>query len=264
MSTQASVRALACIALCLVCLLLATGCGEQDSSSRADEPATVDDSSASAPTSSAAATTPTQSPSETASSSEPTSTGSPAGLTGRLLGAGEVPGFNADYRWRQGATRAGEPKGGFGTCQRFAMTAVGAEKVVSRDFRPAVGGAVAGKDGAGELVAQFPDDITARRAFAVLTAWRSRCQDRLTSFKRSDIGSLENVSVGGGRAGWYLLTYGPVQGDPEAQFFDAQGMAVVGSRIAMVSMVLAGQDYNYEPGQEPMVATVQRAARKLS
>jgi hypothetical protein len=41
-------------------------------------------------------------------------------------------------------------------------------------------------------------------------------------------------------------------------------MAVVGSRIAMVSMVLAGQDYGYEPGQEPMVAAVQRAARLLS
>ena len=37
-----------------------------------------------------------------------------------------------------------------------------------------------------------------------------------------------------GTAGWYLLTYGPVQGDPDSQFFDAQGMALVGSRIAMV------------------------------
>ena len=41
-------------------------------------------------------------------------------------------------------------------------------------------------------------------------------------------------------------------------------MAVVGSRIAMVEMILAGQDYNYEPGHEPMVAAVQRAAGKLS
>ena len=40
-------------------------------------------------------------------------------------------------------------------------------------------------------------------------------------------------------------------------------MAVVGTRIAMVEMVLAGQDYNYEPGQEPMVAAVQRATDRL-
>ena len=32
----------------------------------------------------------------------------------------------------------------------------------------------------------------------------------------------------------------------------------------MTSMVLAGQDYNYEPGQEPMVTAVKRAAAKLS
>ena len=67
----------------------------------------------------------------------------------------------------------------------------------------------------------------------------------------------------GGTGGWYLLTYGPVAGDPDASFFDAQGLAVVGTRIAMVEMVLAGQDYNYEPGQEPMVAAVQRAAGRL-
>ena len=52
----------------------------------------------------------------------------------------------------------------------------------------------------------------------------------------------------GGRGGWYLLTYGPVPGDRDSQFFDAQGMALVGSRIAMVSMVAAGQDYDYERG----------------
>ena len=72
------------------------------------------------------------------------------------------------------------------------------------------------------------------------------------------------MPAGAGQAGWYLLTYGPVPGDPDARFFDAQGTALVGSRIAMVSMVLAGQDYDYPAGREPMVAAVQHAARKIA
>ena len=49
----------------------------------------------------------------------------------------------------------------------------------------------------------------------------------------------------------------------DAAFFDAQGMAVVGTRIAMVEMVLAGQDYNYEPARSRWSPAVQRAARLL-
>ena len=80
---------------------------------------------------------------------------------------------------------------------------------------------------------------------------------------RRDVAAMRSVSVAGGQAGWYLLTYGPVKGSTDEQFFDAQGMALVGTRIAMVSMVLAGQDYDYPAGQEPMVAALQRAARTI-
>jgi hypothetical protein len=172
-----------------------------------------------------------------------------------------MPGFNAEFRWVEASTSSREPRTPFGTCQRFDMTTIGATGVVLRTFRPKV--AEAG-DQAGELVAEFPDSTTARRAFAVLKSWRAKCADQLKRYDRSDVGGLEDVDVTGGTGGWYLLTYGPVPGDPESQYFDAQGMAVVGSRIAMVELIAPGQDYNYEPGQEPMVAAVQRAADKLS
>jgi hypothetical protein len=113
-------------------------------------------------------------------------------------------------------------------------------------------------------LAAFPDDVTARRAFAVLTSWRAKCAERLRSKDQPRVGALRDVRVPGGAGAWYLLTYGPVQGDRDAQWFDAQGMALVGSRIALVELLLAGQDYNYEPGSEPMVAAVRRAAAKLS
>ncbi len=136
-----------------------------------------------------------------------------------------------------------------------------------RRFRPADGGS--GSTGAGpaprggELVATFPDDLTARRAYAVLKAWRADCRQRLSRYARVRVGGLQDVAVTGGSASWYLLTYGPVAGDRDAAVLDAQGMTVVGSRIAMVSLVAVGQDYDYEPGQEPMVAALQRAAQKI-
>jgi hypothetical protein len=41
-------------------------------------------------------------------------------------------------------------------------------------------------------------------------------------------------------------------------------MTVVGDRIAMVALLLAGQDYDYPPGKEPAALAVQRAAQSLS
>ena len=214
---------------------------------------------------------PSDSPTGQQESPSPTDTGEPPSgpggtLRSRLLTAAELPGFNPQFRWAQGRTAPEDPSASFGTCQRFALTSVGAERAVVRRFRP--GGAAAGSSGgqvrAGELVATFPDAPTARRAFAVLEAWRATCAERLQRYARSDVGGLQDVSVPGGRARWYLLTYGPVDGDPDARFFDAQGMALVGSRIAMLSMVSVGQDYSYEAGREPMAVAVREAARKLA
>ncbi len=256
------------LALVAVCLATAAGCGEDATRQTAAPASSGAASTASTPASSPAAST--SAPATTSSapaspSSAPTSaapTPAPRGpLGGRLLGAGEVPGFNDQYRWRTGTTTATEPRTSAVTCQRFGLTSIGAEKVAVRTFTPAVGGST---DRAVEQVAAFPDEQTARRAYAVLSSWRAHCADRLRDHRRSHVGGLEPVSVPTGTAGWYLLTYGPVKGDPDSQFFDAQGMALVGSRIATVSMLLAGQDYNYEAGHEPMVAAVQRAAHKLT
>lgn len=222
----------------------------------------------SAPASTSAETVSPAPPAETTTSAAPTPTDpatseAPAGTPGgRLLAAADVPGFNDEFTWKVGATRAREPRDLFGTCQRFAMTSIGAESVVHRTFLPA--GPGPGTDEAGELVAEFPDSTTARRAFAVLRSWRDGCAARLKDRTKPKVGALQDVPVDGGTAGWYLATYGPVPGDPDAQYFDAQGMTVVGNRIAMVEMALAGQDYNYEPGQEPMVAALQHAAGRLT
>ena len=267
MLTRALARPLAPVA---AVLLLASGCGGQPSSDQADPAPSGDTSSPSAP---ASTQTPSRSPdaSPAPTSPSPSDTASPTtgprpggSLRSRLLTAGELPGFNADFRWTATSTGPAGPSTSFGTCQRFGITSIGAERAVVRRFAAAGGGRQARHDRAGELVATFPDAMTARRAYAVLTSWRARCADRLSRYRTSEVGELQKVSAPGGTAGWYLLTYGPVPGDPEARFLDAQGTTLVGSRIAMVSMVLAGQDYNYEPGQGPMVAALQGAAQRLS
>lgn len=248
-------------------------CGS-DPESPSSSPST---SSQSSPASSAAASSsskptpaspsPSRRPSDEPSASRSAGPSAGGTLRSRLLPAAQLPGFNADYRWAQTTTGPEDPSASFGACQRFAMTSIGAERAVVRRYRPAGAGSAGSGDAgdrAGELVAAFPDDLTARRAFAVLEAWRANCADRLRTYRRSHVGGLQDVAVAGGRGRWYLLTYGPVPGDRTEQYFDAQGMAVVGSRIAMVSMRLAGQDYTYEPGREPMVGALRRAARRLS
>ena len=182
-------------------------------------------------------------------------------LRGKLLTAREVPGFNAEFRWKDGRTRNGEGVTPIGTCQRFSMTSIGAERTVVRTYKP---GPKQSHDVAGELVASFPDETTARRAFEVLKSWRARCADKLPGRQLRRVGRLQDVPVKTGTGAWYLLTYGPVAGDPDSVWFDAQGITLVGSRIAVVKLAVAGQDYNYEAGQEPMVTAVKRAAAKLS
>jgi hypothetical protein len=236
--------------------LLVTGCG-RDAATQADAPKSSASTPAASTTGSAPSTTPSTTPSATATAS-PT-----LASPGPLLSAAELPGFTSAYHWRAGSTTPREPSTAFGTCQRFGLLSIGAERVVVRRYRPPAD-PTAGGDRAGELVATFPDAMTARRAYAVLGSWQARCADRLRGYRHSDVGRIQDVPVGSGQAGWYLLTYGPVEGQPDDRFFDAQGTALVGSRIAMVSLQLVGQDYTYPGGREPMVAAVQRAAQKLA
>lgn len=253
----------------LVSLLLCAapavaGCGASDGGT-SGAPSPSASRSASSTSVSADPTSPSATRTSPASRPSPTSRTSPAppGLAGRLLPATAVAGLNDGYRWREAGTGTGEPTRLFGTCQRFAMTSIGAERVAVRHYLPAGAAFRMAGDHAGELVAAFPDETTARRAFAVLRAWRGRCADRLPGHRSSDVGDLQDVPVTGGSGGWYLLTYGPVKGHPGTRYLDAQGIAVVGSRIAVLSMVKVGEDYDYEPGHEPMVGTLRRAAGLL-
>jgi hypothetical protein len=241
------------------------GCEDASKGGAASAPPTIT-SAAPSPLVSSSPADPTTSaadaPSQSPSPSPPASPSpAPGGsLSGRLLTAAELPGFNAGYRWTEGTTRGREPRRLVGTCQKFPLTSIGATQVAYRSFDPPA----RSLDSAEQLVAEFPDETTARRAWAVLTSWRAQCKSRLRGYRTSQVGALKPVGVDGGDGGWYLLVYGPAPGDPDSGVFDAQGMAVVGSRISMIELKSVGQDYDYPPGKEPMVSAVQQAAAKLS
>lgn len=210
--------------------------------------------------------TPTPSPSvsQTPTTTTPSATTPaprPVGLRGRLLTAAEVPGFNEEYTWRTVATRDDEGKRPFGTCQKFPMTSIGATRVVAREY------AGVGDDptsSAGHLVAEFADRATARRAYEVARSWRDSCEEELREYDRVDVNPFEPVSTTDAEGGWYLLVYGPVEGgSPDEGYFDAQGLALSGKRVALLQMRMLGQDYNYPAGREPMVAAVRTAAARL-
>ena len=128
-----------------------------------------------------------------------------------------------------------------------------------RHFTPA--GASVGLERADELVATFPDEMTARRAYSVLEAWRTRCGDRLRRYGNPEVGDLQQVSVDGGQAAWYLLTYAPDKAAPRKVLLDAQGMAQVGRRIAMLRMTRLGERSG--DLQPPIESAVAAAADRL-
>lgn len=203
-------------------------------------------------------------PSSTPASPTPSEAATPAPaprLADALLPAAELPSFNEQLAWRETGTTNTEPKGLFGTCQKFAFTSIGALRVAVRDFAPSSGAAPAS---GGELVAEFADAKTAQRAFQVLTSWRATCD--LSDYRIHDVHELQTVPVDApdSAASWYLLVYGPPKDDTNAGYFDAQGFARVGNRIAAVGLRVVGQDYDYQPGREPMVDALRAAAARLA
>ena len=190
----------------------------------------------------------------------PPSPDEPLSLTEALLPAAEVPGFDEEFIWSSGRTRPTEPRRLAGTCHRFSMLSIGATEVAHRGYDPPPNGNAA----ASELVADFADRKTAWRAYQTVLSWRESCPPQLKAYPRTDVSLLEDVDVERGEAGWWLLKYGPIGDDPDVAAFDAEGVALVGSRVAVVQMVLYGQDYSYEIGQEPMAEAVRRAAARIS
>ena len=229
-------------------LLVASGCTDSD-----DSPATPETPDSPAAQTSAAAPDPTP----TTVSATPTPSPEDTPLVDRLLPTGRVPGLNSQWVWQDGDTGVptSEP---FGLCAQTApgadLLSIGATEVVSRTYFPPDDS----DDNAAEQIAEFPDAATANRAWAVLGSWRKHCGRTIDADTGLKVRPFVPVPVEQGTARWYLLSW-QLAGE-ETGRFEAFGMVMSGTRIAVLRIDNSGQDYNYPVGKEPMVGMVTAAA----
>jgi len=190
---------------------------------------------------------------DTSAVDAPTSV-APATLEDRLIPAAELPGVNDQTVWEAGETA---PEGGVphGSCQRTSLVDIGAQDSVVRTY--------AGGDGVTglQVVAEFADPKSAWRAHQVLKTWTTECAEQLEAgFEK--VGPLAPVTVAGGGAQSALVQHGDAGADEHA--FAGIAIVRVGEYLSVVEIDVLGQDYNYEPGQEPATRAVPVAAARLS
>ena len=96
----------------------------------------------------------------------------------------------------------------------------------------------------------------------VLQSWHDRCKERLDRFETARVSPMTSVKTSRGTASWYLVTH--AKADADEGRFDALGVLRDGSTVELLLLNLEGQDYNYEPGKEPMVQALRNAADQLA
>jgi hypothetical protein len=245
--------------------LTLASCAEdaEPTASEADETPSTSSSSSSDPTS------PSSRPTDVPSSSEPTATmsvteepsptmssGTPVDVAARLLPAARMGRLNAEWTWRAGNDFDREPKGLF-TCHRFGLDSVGAENVAVREYTSALDAGIR----AHHLVAGFPDDVTARRAYSVLKSWRDGCRKRLEQkSKGSDrikVTDPDPIAGAGDAATSYLV----IRPSPTGSSLIDDVAAARDGRVVHLALVeVEGDDYNYPRGRTPAGLAVRNAA----
>ncbi|MBA2445704.1 MAG: hypothetical protein H0V49_10280 [Nocardioidaceae bacterium] len=176
--------------------------------------------------------------------------------------AAALPGFNDEWVWQQADSGPGPGQHLPGLCLQSPLTAIGAVAEHRTDFVSDL----ADTEAAVQLTAVLPDEQTARTASDVLLTWQRDC----ATHARSGLG-LKRVKVGGpaetptdvGVGVHWLSTYGPVEGDPNAAWFVAEGFVADGDTMTYLVMTSVGQDYNYPPGRTPIELSLQAAAHAL-
>jgi hypothetical protein len=170
-----------------------------------------------------------------------------------LLPTDLVPGLNATWKWQDGDTGT-PPADPFGLCANADLLSIGATEVVARTYFPPDDS----DDSAAEQIAEFPDASTANRAWKVLAAWHDTCRTKRSANPGLRVSRFVTAPVASGTARWYLLSWSPA--GEETGRFEALGMVLDGTRIAVLRMDNSAQDHDYPPGEEPMIGMVRAAA----
>ena len=210
------------------------------------------------PASSEPAATVSVSEEPSATMTPPSNNGADVEVASMLLAADRMGKLNAEWTWSTGNDFDTEPAN-LAACHRVELEAIGAEDVAVREYTSRLDAAVR----AYHLVAAFPDDVTARRAYSVLQSWRDGCQQRLEQrAKGSDgvkVSSAEPVSTRDGTASSYVVFQPTATGSTR---IENVGTSLAGSVVDLVVVKLEGDDFNYPQGRTPAAVGVRNAAER--
>ncbi|HET6168205.1 MAG TPA: hypothetical protein VFE07_15335 [Marmoricola sp.] len=238
-------RSLTAACAAVACLVLAAGCAGKD-----DAPTTAPPGESPSSTSTSGATDTPSATTSTTSATDAPPTETP--LVDRLLPTRLVPGLNAQWTWQDGETGpAGTAQ--FGVCAKADLASIGAVTAFERTYFPPDDS----DDSAAEQVAEFPDATTAARAWSVLQSWYAHCKQKAGNHPGLVVSKL--VDLPNAAARWYLLSWTPA--GEETGRFEAFGMALSGTRMAVVRMDNSGADHNYP--HEPIAQMLAAAASAL-
>ncbi len=221
------------------------------------------------PSTSSTPASPSSSPTDVPSSSEPTATmsvteepsptmtsGTSVDVATLLLPAARMGKLNAEWTWRAGNDFDREPKGLF-SCHRFGLDSVGAESVAVREYTSALDANIR----AHHVVAGFPDDVTARRAYSVLQSWRDGCRKRLEQKSKGGDGIKVTDPDPVAGAGEAATSYLVIQPSPTGSSLIDDVAAARDGRVVHLAVVeIEGDDYNYPRGRTPAGLAVRNAA----
>jgi hypothetical protein len=240
----------------LVAAVVAGCSGSDDGSTPPDEQSPSGPTSG--PTSGEPTDRPSGDPTSTASSSEftegPTQdpNGSPESRAqASQIPADELPGFNDTWTWQIASEGAGPGDSLPSLCMLTSLESIGAHVSYRTDYNnPGTKSARATV-----FTVVFPDEQTASLAKTVLRSWHAQCEQRLKGelkYERVGITKIRTDSTDVGTGQQWLASFGPVKGHPDDTWFQAEGFVADGDTMTYVVIVNAGQDYNYEVGQEPI------------
>lgn len=236
---------------------LVAGCsgGSDDTSAPPDESSATGPSSAPETTGSTGST---DGPTDTPTSSEFTDgpTQNPNGSSAERakasqIPASELPGFNDTWTWKIASEGDGEGESPPSLCMLSSLNSIGAASTYRTDYKhPGDKSARATV-----ITAVFPDQHTATLAKTVLRSWHAQCLQRLKKelkYQRAKVSKIYTDSTDVGPGEQWLSSFGPVPDNPDDTWFQGEGFVEDDDTLSYIVIVNAGQDYNYEVGQQPV------------
>jgi hypothetical protein len=174
--------------------------------------------------------------------------------------------YDAGTDWELNDTYPGDGQSTPNPCFQRSFAGMGASSVFQRDFQWK-DRVIGGKDPGpylNEIIGDFGSPAKARAVYQQIQGWYHDCLP--IDAKSFDPGTFTPVDLPvDGEAAHALSTYGPVikQLDPygdESWYLDT-GLVVSGARIALISALSHGQDYNFE--RTPVEQMLPAAAERL-